>query len=627
MRQLAIRTICLLAILASGSETMGLYLSSRSRPAAGNDPEGPQCLASRRALFDTGETLYFTTPDPLTADEQLALDAALAAWNGAPHSSISIAYGGVAPDNDSAGDAGAPPDISCTYPDCTLGTDDVNSIKLTSGSAAFCGQDVVRSRTLIREPGQFLDWITHTFCGDKHWTIGGSRTVVETTGLSGAVLARVLAHEIGMALGFAPTDAPGNLLNPNIDMSSAPPPYTITLGTYDREAAAAVYPAWDIAGPETVCGESAGNVASIVNAQANTLYTWTPHNGAVITSCGGTFIGDSCQGTSTITFTAPAFEGYIFCFAPPCPVQSVRFTVTATRGCSGSGTTPAYNAAGEITIPVIPGDYQVSPVAANFGSSSAAGSLQVLSTKSCGYWTAVAPNGSFVTITSGGSGSGNGMVQFSVAANPGPYARSTMLSVAGEPVEITQSGGGRGTITLAATSQSSRVDLSWSAIAGASAYIVWKKSGAGEFYFLSQVNALATTDFGVSNGNGYLYRVTGYDGDEYIAHSNVDMAVPFGYTDPTIAAFSTLLRAVHLLELQAVLNTARYTLGWPGTTFGSVAVGQFPQRSHMLELRGQADTVRAGIGLPPAAYPDPGIVAGVTPVRATHVISLRDALR
>jgi len=75
----------------------------------------------------------------------------------------------------------------------------------------------------------------------------------------------------------------------------------------------------------------------------------------------------------------------------------------------------------------------------NFTSSGGTGSFNVNAAGSCN-WTAV-PSDSFVTITSGSTGSGNGTVSFSLAANNGPQ-RTTSIVVGGQVFHINQGAGG-----------------------------------------------------------------------------------------------------------------------------------------------------------------------------------------
>ena len=79
------------------------------------------------------------------------------------------------------------------------------------------------------------------------------------------------------------------------------------------------------------------------------------------------------------------------------------------------------------------------PTSQNVAGSGGSGSFNVTAPGACN-WTAV-PSDSFVTITSGSSGSGNGTVNFSVASNSGPQ-RSATIVVGGQVFSITQGGGG-----------------------------------------------------------------------------------------------------------------------------------------------------------------------------------------
>jgi outer membrane protein assembly factor BamB len=80
----------------------------------------------------------------------------------------------------------------------------------------------------------------------------------------------------------------------------------------------------------------------------------------------------------------------------------------------------------------------------NFTNAAATGSFNVTASGSCN-WTAVSTE-SFVTVTSGANGAGNGTVNFSVASNNGPQ-RSAQIVVGGQVFRIIQSGGGPCTAT------------------------------------------------------------------------------------------------------------------------------------------------------------------------------------
>ncbi|HKO97440.1 MAG TPA: Calx-beta domain-containing protein, partial [Pyrinomonadaceae bacterium] len=84
-------------------------------------------------------------------------------------------------------------------------------------------------------------------------------------------------------------------------------------------------------------------------------------------------------------------------------------------------------------------NYALSPTSQNFSSVGGNGSFGVTTSAGCG-WSAVS-NASWLSTTS--SGSGNGTVNFTVAANSGA-ARTGTISVGGQSFTVTQNAGGGG---------------------------------------------------------------------------------------------------------------------------------------------------------------------------------------
>jgi len=86
-----------------------------------------------------------------------------------------------------------------------------------------------------------------------------------------------------------------------------------------------------------------------------------------------------------------------------------------------------------------PCTYTISPTSQSFGSSGGTGTVSVTaSSSSCG-WT-VASNVSWLTITSGSSGTGSGTVNYSVAANNDTSLRIGAITIAGQTFTVTQDG-------------------------------------------------------------------------------------------------------------------------------------------------------------------------------------------
>ena len=129
--------------------------------------------------------------------------------------------------------------------------------------------------------------------------------------------------------------------------------------------------------------------------------------------------------------------------------------ITITRGGSGNGngtvefsvaptTGPARNAT--LTIGGLPFvvrqssgcTFSINPDSYSVASTGGSSTVAIATVAECG-WTATS-SASWITITSGSSGTGNGTVQFGVASTTGP-ARSATLTIAGRTFAVSQSSG------------------------------------------------------------------------------------------------------------------------------------------------------------------------------------------
>jgi hypothetical protein len=113
----------------------------------------------------------------------------------------------------------------------------------------------------------------------------------------------------------------------------------------------------------------------------------------------------------------------------------VRYTVAANTGAARTGSLRVAGVTVTVTQAAPPAcQYDVSPTSETFSSNGGDGRIRIRADHDCA-WSAV-PSASWITLREG-SGSGNGNVQYSVAANTGA-ARSGTLTVAGTVVTITQ---------------------------------------------------------------------------------------------------------------------------------------------------------------------------------------------
>jgi hypothetical protein len=136
----------------------------------------------------------------------------------------------------------------------------------------------------------------------------------------------------------------------------------------------------------------------------------------------------------------------------------------------------------------VPCSYTVSPTTPSIAASGGNATVTVSTTSGCG-WTATA-NQSWVSVTSGASGNGNGTVAYTVAPNTTTASRTATLTVAGRAVTLTQAAGcsytvspttvavpgSGGSATVAITTTAG---CSWTASSAATWISVSSASGSG----------------------------------------------------------------------------------------------------------------------------------------------------
>jgi CSLREA domain-containing protein len=114
------------------------------------------------------------------------------------------------------------------------------------------------------------------------------------------------------------------------------------------------------------------------------------------------------------------------------PIAGKPFiTATATSEDEVGGITSEFSACRSACT------YSISPTTASFQAGGGSGTVNVMAGSGC-TWAAVSDAPTWLTISSGASGTGNGTVTYSVAANPSSSPRSGTLTIAGETFTVTQ---------------------------------------------------------------------------------------------------------------------------------------------------------------------------------------------
>ena len=128
--------------------------------------------------------------------------------------------------------------------------------------------------------------------------------------------------------------------------------------------------------------------------------------------------------------------------------------------------------------------YSISPTSLTIGAGGGAGNLISVTTQAGCAYTA-ASNNAFMTITSGASGSGNGTVVFTVAANSGA-ARTGTITIAGQIFTVNQA--------ASPTFRKTPFDFDGDGKADISVY----RPNTGTWYFLNSTPGYSATQWGIS---------------------------------------------------------------------------------------------------------------------------------
>jgi hypothetical protein len=186
---------------------------------------------------------------------------------------------------------------------------------------------------------------------------------------------------------------------------------------------------------------------------------------------------------------------------------AVAFSVAANSGEARSGTLTIGGRAFTVTQAAAqpaPCTFSIAPTSQNVSEAGGTGSTEVTSTTGNCAWTAVS-NADWIAVTNGGTGRGNGRVDYSVAPNTGAE-RSGTITVAGQTLTITQAAapapctfsiappgatlpteGGSGMVTIAASAST----CAWTAASPDSWVIIGTPSsgsGSGSITYVVAAN-------------------------------------------------------------------------------------------------------------------------------------------
>jgi hypothetical protein len=165
---------------------------------------------------------------------------------------------------------------------------------------------------------------------------------------------------------------------------------------------------------------------------------------------------------------------------------------------------------------------------------------------------------------------------------------------------------------------------------GSASYRLMRATTANNFTLVGSTTSGSVNDTTASPNVAYLYRVDAYDGSNaFVTSSNSDVATTVTFTDATVTAGATTIKAAHLTELRTAVNLVRALAGLGAVSFteGTPAAGGIIRATHITDLRPAVAAARSGLGLPGIVFADPSPTPGEALVRAIHVNELRAAVQ
>jgi len=271
--------------------------------------------------------------------------------------------------------------------------------------------------------------------------------------------------------------------------------------------------------------------------------------------------------------------------------------------------------------------YSLNPTSVSAVAAGTTGSVAVTAGDSSCTWTGVS-NATWLTVTSGSSGTGNGTTGYSVAANTGPQRTGT-LTVGGQTFTVTQATGCTTNINPTSVSMGAAATTGSVAVTAGDSNCTWTG--------VSNATWLTVTSGSSGTGNGTTgYSVAANTGPQRtgtltVAGETVTITqcAALDFTDCNLTAGTTPIRAVHITELRARINALRggcglssYSFTEPNLTAGVTTA----KGVHITEPRTALNEAYGACGRSAPTYADATLATGVTVIKVVHITELRAAV-
>ena len=180
-------------------------------------------------------------------------------------------------------------------------------------------------------------------------------------------------------------------------------------------------------------------------------------------------------------------------------------------------------------------------------------------------------------------------------------------------------------VTAAATS-SSEVHVTWSPSAIATSYQVYRRAPGEAFGLIGTTTDPSFSDVAVAAGRAYVYRVRAVGLAAASEDSTSDLVTTILFIDDPLVPGTTLLKAVHLMQLRTAVLAVRELAGLLPVTFTDDAVpGLIVRGFHITELRNALGDALIALSLPAGSYSEP-ITPGIV-IKAAHFQEIRTRVK
>ena len=176
----------------------------------------------------------------------------------------------------------------------------------------------------------------------------------------------------------------------------------------------------------------------------------------------------------------------------------------------------------------------------------------------------------------------------------------------------------------AVATSSTQVQVTWSAVIGATSYEIYRRSPGGSF--ASRGTSLTTSfNDSASANTAYLYRVRAVNLGGSSGDSSADLATTVMFTEDPMSA-GVPVRAVHLSQLRTAVSAVRAQAGLSSATYTDPAApGVIVRAIHIAELRTYLDQALAALGRTTGGWTGANLSGAV--IRATHLQQIRDRVK